>query len=80
MNILLKIPHDKLLHILGGLIVFIAALPFVGPAWALALATAVGALKELLYDLPRRDRHTPEVWDALATIAGGAAGFFCTFF
>lgn len=73
------IPHDKLLHILGGMAIFMAAVPFAGPVWALALAGAAGVLKEL-HDMRRRDKHTPEVWDALATTAGGAAGFFCTLF
>lgn len=78
MKTLLKLPQDKLLHILVGLAIFMAGVPFVGPAWAFALTGAVGVLKEL-YDTRHRDKHTPELWDAVATAAGGAAGFFCTF-
>ena len=79
MKTLLKLTQDKLLHILVGLAVFMCAVRFVGSAWAFAFAGAVGVLKEL-YDMRRRDTHTPELWDAVATAAGGAAGFFCTFF
>lgn len=79
MNLLLRIHQDKLLHILAGLVVFMAGVPFAGPAWAFALAGAAGVLKEL-YDMRSRDKHTPDLWDAVATAAGGAAGFFCTFF
>lgn len=73
---LASVPHDKLLHIVAGLA---ATMKTAKPAWALAAAVIVGGLKEL-YDLWQRHKHTPDPWDALATAAGGAAGFFCTYF
>lgn len=79
MKALFKIPQDKLLHILAGLAIFMVAVPIAGPAWAFVLAGVVGLLKEL-YDMHHQDSHTPDLLDAVATAAGGAAGFFCTFF
>lgn len=79
MKALLKLPQDKLLHLVVGLAIFIVTVPFAGPVWAFGLACVVGFVKEL-YDIRHRDKHTPDLWDAIATATGGAAGFFCTYF
>lgn len=75
----MKIPHDKLLHIVAGLAVFMAVALIATPPWAFAASAIVGVVKEL-YDLWQRHKHTPDPWDALTTAAGGASGFFCTLF
>jgi len=63
------IPADKLLHILAGIAIAAAVAPFGAvPAFCAVLFAAIG--KEL-YD--RTGRGTPELLDAVATIAGGVA-------
>ena len=63
------IPADKLLHILAGIAIAAAVAPFGAvPAFCAVLVAAIG--KEL-YD--RTGRGTPELLDAVATVAGGAA-------
>jgi hypothetical protein len=74
-----SIPADKVSHFAGGAILFAVAVPFMLPAYALAVAVVAGFVKEL-YDNLNKTKHTPDVWDALATSAGGALGFFCTFY
>lgn len=74
-----SIPADKVAHFAAGAILFAVALPFTAPAYALALAVIAGFLKEL-YDALNKDNHTPDIWDALVTAAGGALGYFCTYF
>lgn len=72
-----SIPADKVFHFTGGTILFALALPFTGPVYAVAAVTIVGFLKEV-YDSLHKQSHTPDVWDALATAAGGLLGFYCT--
>lgn len=74
-----SIPADKVFHFTGGTILFALALPFTGPVYAVAAVTIVGFAKEV-YDSVNKDTHTPDIWDALATAAGGALGYFCTTF
>lgn len=74
-----SIPADKVAHFAAGVILFAAALPFIAPTYALALAVVAGFLKEL-YDALNKPNHTPDIWDALVTSAGGALGFYCTYF
>lgn len=64
-------PHDKLLHIVGGLVGFMVAVVLMPPVWALAVAVIVGGLKEG-YDWCNPDEHTPDRWDALATAAAAS--------
>lgn len=74
---LAETPHDKALHFIVGVLIFSFSLPLVGPAYALALVAVLGTLKEV-YDFIHKERHTPDAWDAIATILGGAVGFSCT--
>ena len=75
MNPLNKLPHDKALHVIVGLLAYMV-FHFVSPVAGLA-ATAVAAVGKEIYDWFNRDRHTPDLWDAVATIAGGVAGLVC---
>jgi predicted membrane protein len=74
-----SIPADKALHFIAGVILFAVAVPFIGPQYAFALAVIAGFVKEL-YDSLNKDNHTPDIWDALVTSAGGALGFYCSYF
>ena len=81
-NILSKlnsIPSDKVYHFAGGAIVFAATVAFIGAKYALALVIIVGVLKEI-YDAINKDKHTADIWDAIATALGGALGYFCTLY
>jgi len=74
-----SIPADKVAHFAAGVILFAVFLPFTGPQYALTLAVIAGFVKEL-YDGLNKENHTPDVWDALVTSAGGALGFYCSYF
>ena len=75
MNPLNKLPHDKALHVIVGVLAYMV-FHFVSPVVGLA-AAAVAAVGKEIYDYMNRDRHTPDVWDAVATMAGGVAGYIC---
>ncbi len=74
-KLLNKLPHDKALHIIVGVLAYMA-FHFVSPVVGLA-AAAVAAVGKEIYDYMNRDRHTPDLWDAVATMAGGIAGWIC---
>jgi hypothetical protein len=74
-----SIPADKVLHFAAGVILFAVALPFTGSTYALVVAVIAGFFKEL-YDALNKENHTPDIWDALVTSAGGALGFYCSYF
>jgi hypothetical protein len=74
-NVLLKLPHDKALHFIAGVLIYAVA-HFIHPAVGMVAVTVAAVGKEV-YDWFRRDRHTPDLWDAVATMAGGVAGFIC---
>lgn len=74
-NFLDRLPHDKALHVIVGVLAYMA-FHFVSPVVGLAAATIAAVGKEI-YDYMNRDRHTPDAWDAVATLAGGIAGWIC---
>ena len=66
----MKIAKDKQLHILAGFIVAVVAQVLTGsPLVALLASVVVGAAKEA-YDAT--GRGTVDLWDFVATVAGGA--------
>lgn len=65
------IPVDKIYHCLGGVILFAIGQLF---GYGLLLAVVVGFLKEV-YDYFHQDKHTPDVWDWIATSLGGLLGY-----
>ena len=66
---------DKANHIIYGASVYIlATIVTQSPAVGLVACTAVGVGKEI-YDSRDTNHHTPDVWDAVATVAGGLAIF-----
>jgi len=70
------IPHDKALHFIYGALVFCASYLLTAFQQLPALHIAAGAVvvagvgKEV-YDHLNRDKHTPDLMDAVATVAGG---------
>lgn len=69
------IAPDKALHFIGGVVLF-AFGHFVSVWVAMGIVVAAALGKEI-YDWFHQDRHTPEVADALYTVAGGLVGFLC---
>ena len=65
-----NIPADKVAHCLGGVVLFAIGQLF---GYGLALAV-IGAVAKEIYD-KLHPNHTPDVWDAVATILGGLLGF-----
>lgn len=65
------IPTDKVAHCLGGVILFAIGQLF---SYGLLLAIA-GAIGKEVYDYFNKSTHTPDLWDAVATIAGGLLGY-----
>lgn len=65
------IPADKVFHTLGGVILFAIGQSF---GYGLLLAF-VGAIYKEIYDHFHPDKHTADVWDAVATILGGILGY-----
>lgn len=70
-----SIPADKQGHFIAGVLCYVAA-HFLSPIAGLA-AVAIMAIAKEIYDYMHRDNHTPEFLDAVATMAGGLAGFIC---
>jgi len=66
-NLINKIPFDKQQHMLVGVTIFTIILIFVSPTEALIITSFVAILKEI-YDFYHRNVHTPDLFDALATI------------
>ncbi len=65
-------PYDKTLHFAAGAAISLAAGVLIGPIWGLAAAIAAGIYKEI-YDYV--DYGRPDVWDAVATAAGGLLAY-----
>jgi hypothetical protein len=76
-GLMYQIPADKANHFIYGLGLFIALTIARDPLFALALVVVVGIVKEV-YDKVTAT-GTPDFWDAVATAAGGLAGYICTF-
>jgi len=64
---------DKCGHFIAGLLIY-APLHFIDPVVGL-IGVAVAAVGKEVYDYLHRDNHTPDVWDAVATMLGGVIGF-----
>jgi len=73
LNWLNSIPADKVAHFAVGVLIY-APLHFLDPVVGL-IGVAVAAVGKEVYDLANKSRHTPDVWDAVATVLGGIIGF-----
>lgn len=63
---------DKLLNFLGGIVLCLAVSLFLPPVIGLAVAITAAIAKEAYDSL---GFGTPDVMDAVATVAGGLVGF-----
>ena len=68
-----KVPADKQMHFIGGLVIAALLTPFIG-AYSITVVAIVALLKEI-YDYLHKDIHTPDFWDWVATTLGGLVGF-----
>jgi hypothetical protein len=67
-----KVPVDKFMHFIGGLVIAALLTPFIG-AYSILVVAIVALLKEI-YDYLHKDIHTPDFWDWVATVLGGVLG------
>ena len=72
---MINLPRDKALHFIVGVLIYAAA-HFISPVVGM-IAVIVAAVGKEVYDYANRDKHTPDLWDAGATLAGGFAGLIC---
>ncbi len=68
-----KVPADKQMHFLCGLVIAALLTPFIG-AYTIVVVAIIALLKEI-YDYLHKDIHTPDFWDWVATVLGGLVGF-----
>ena len=68
-----KVPADKQMHFIGGLVIAALLTPFIG-AYSIVVVAIVALLKEV-YDYCNADKHTADLWDWVATVLGGLVGF-----
>ena len=68
-----KVPCDKQMHFIGGLVIAAILTPFIG-AYSVLVVAIIALLKEI-YDYLHKDIHTPDFWDWVATVLGGILGF-----
>jgi hypothetical protein len=68
-----KVPADKQMHFICGLVIAALLTPFIG-AYSIVVVAIVALLKEI-YDYLHKDIHTPDFWDWVATVLGGLVGF-----
>lgn len=73
LNFIGTIPCDKLGHIVSGFVVF-TILHFISTEVAL-FGVLLAAWGKEAYDYFHKDKHTPDAWDALATMLGGLTAF-----
>jgi hypothetical protein len=67
-----KVPADKQMHFIGGLVIAALLTPFIG-AYSIVVVAIIALLKEI-YDYLHKDIHTPDFWDWVATTLGGVLG------
>ena len=67
-----SIPADKVMHFSSGVVLF-AVTQWVSIYLAISIVV-ISAISKELYDYTNKENHTPDVWDAFATILGGLVG------
>ena len=67
MDILNKIPKDKLLHFFVGSIILFLSLLFFNTLFSVTIVVLIAAIKEIIYD-DFYGKGTPEVQDFIYTI------------
>ena len=74
----IPVPLDKQAHFLSGAILATAILLVTGSASVSFVSVSLVACLKEVYDLLHKDKHTPDVWDWVATSLGGAFGILLT--
>lgn len=69
-----RLHQDKTGHFIAGVLIYYTTLHFIDPFVGL-LSVAVVAVGKEVFDCLHRDKHTPDMWDAVATLLGGIIGF-----
>ena len=67
-----KVPVDKFMHFICGLVIAALLTPFIG-AYSILVVAVIAALKEI-YDARHPDKHTADFMDWVATVLGGVLG------
>jgi|LakMenE18May11ns_1017448.scaffolds.fasta_scaffold9574208_3 hypothetical protein len=67
------IPADKQMHFISGLIIAAVLTPFIG--WYSTVVVSIIATAKEVYDYLNKAIHTPDTWDLVVTVLGGALGF-----
>lgn len=65
-----RVPADKQMHTISGAILGLMLYPVIGIDLGLQTIIVIALGKEV-YDYYNRDIHTPDIWDAVATVIGG---------
>ena len=73
----MKLQHDKVLHLIVGLILCLIAGVLAAPAMGLLLGVIAGVLKEV-YD--KYNNGIVDALDSLATTIGALIGFYILYF
>ena len=68
-----KVPVDKFMHFISGLLIAVILTPFIG--FYSVLIVALIALAKEVYDYLHPDLHTADIWDWVATTLGGLLGY-----
>ena len=74
----IPVPLDKQAHFLSGAILATAILLVTGSASVSFVSVSLIACLKEVYDLLHKDKHTPDVWDWVATTFGGLFGILLT--
>lgn len=72
-----QLPQDKANHFIYGLVGFLGVGLIFGMVAGILFSAIIGAAKEV-YDRVTK-KGTPDVLDFVATAAGGAVGYLCTY-
>ncbi len=72
------VPADKQAHLLSGAIGGIAMFILTGSFGISFVSVSVIACLKEVYDLLHKDKHTPDIWDWVATSLGGLLGTLLT--
>ena len=72
-----QLPQDKANHFIYGLVGFLGVGLIFGVVAGILFSAIIGAAKEV-YDRVTK-KGTPDVLDFVATAAGGAVGYLCTY-
>ena len=72
------VPADKQMHFISGAILATAILLVTGSIGISFVSVSLIACLKEVYDLLHKDKHTPDIWDWVATTLGGLFGGLLT--